>query len=285
MPVRVYKPTTPGRKNKASVLDTSHLDDKEPESSLTKIIKNNAGRNNTGKITVRHRGGQHKRLYRIVDFTRDNYDVEGKITALEYDPNRSAHIALVEYEAGKQDGKEKAYILAAEGMEKGDTVKSSRDDISAEVGNRMPIKHIPIGLFVYNIEFTPGQGGAMVRSAGAGAQIQAEEEEHIQVKLPSSEVRLIPKDCMATVGRVSNPEHELINYGKAGRKRHKGVRPSVRGKAMNPVDHPHGGGEGHSPVGLKTPKSPTAKKTIGKKTRPDNKESDKLIVKRRHESN
>jgi large subunit ribosomal protein L2 len=283
MPVRVYKPTTSGRKNKSSVLDTSHLADKEPESSLTKVIKNNAGRNNTGKITVRHRGGQHKRLYRMVDFTRDNFEVEGKVTALEYDPNRSAHIALVEYESDEEP--KKAYILAAEGMQKNDKIKSSQEKIEAKVGNRMPIKHIPVGLFVYNIEFTPGQGGQMVRSAGSGAQIQAEEEDHIQVKLPSSEVRLIPKDCLATIGKVSNPEHELINYGKAGRKRHKGFRPTVRGKAMNPVDHPHGGGEGHSPVGLKTPKSPTAKKTLGKKTRPDNKESDKLIVKRRHESN
>lgn len=280
MSVKVYKPTTPGRNNKASVEDRSGLDDKRPEKSLTKMLQKNAGRNHSGQITVRHRGGGNKRLYRIVDFDRTDYSREAEVVALEYDPNRSANIALIEYE--EKDGKtEKSYILAPEGLEKGDTVMSSKEDIEPEIGNRMPLKHIPIGLFVYNIELEPGKGGSIVRSAGAGAQLQSEEGKFIQVKLPSTEVRLIPKEAKATVGRVGNPQHELVKLGKAGRRRHKGWRPSVKGKAMNPVDHPHGGGEGWTPIGLKTPKSPTGKKTMGKKTR-KKKKSDKLIIKRRN---
>jgi len=282
MPIKVYKPTTPGRKNQASVLDTSHLTDKKPEPSLTKVIKKSGGRNNKGKITVRRRGGENKRLYREVDFDRSNLGVEGEITALEYDPNRSAHIALVEYPES-EPGADKAYILAAEGMEVGDTVKSSKQKISADIGNRMPLKHIPIGLFVYNLEFTPGKGGQIVRSAGAGAQLQAREEDFVQIKLPSEEVRMFNEEVFATIGRVSNPEHELVKLGKAGRSRHRGKRPTVKGKAMNRTDHPHGGGNGWTPVGLETPKSPEGRKTMGKKTRPKNKESDKFIVKRRNE--
>ncbi|MFB6225738.1 MAG: 50S ribosomal protein L2 [Candidatus Paceibacteria bacterium] len=282
MPIKTYKPTTPGRKNDASVLDTSHLADKDPEPSLTTVIRKSGGRNNQGKITVRHRGGEQKRVYRQVDFERMNFDVEGEVEALEYDPNRSAHIALVEYPS-EEPGPDKAYILAAEGLRSGDTVKSSKDEISADVGNRMPLKHIPIGLFVYNLEFTPGKGGQIVRSAGAGAQIQAKEDDYVQIRLPSSEIRMFPEDAFATVGRVGNPEHELVKLGKAGRKRHRGVRPTVKGKAMNPVDHPHGGGEGWTPVGQETPKTPQAKKAMGKKTRDQNKESDKFIVKRRNE--
>ncbi|MFB6181825.1 MAG: 50S ribosomal protein L2 [Candidatus Magasanikbacteria bacterium] len=282
MGIKVYKPTTPGRKNKASVLDTSHLSDKKPEPSLTTVIKKSGGRNNEGKITVRHRGGENKRLYRQIDFERTNFGVEGEVTALEYDPNRSAHIALVEYPEN-EDGANKAYILAAESLEVGDKVKSSQQEIEADVGNRMPLKHIPIGLFVYNLEFTPGKGGQIVRSAGAGAQLQAREEDFIQVRLPSGEVRMFSEDCLATIGRVGNPEHELVKQGKAGRNRHRGKRPTVKGKAMNPVDHPHGGGAGWTPVGLETPKTPEAKKTMGKKTRNKNKESDKFIVKRRNE--
>lgn len=276
MPIKAYKPTTPGRR-KASVDTFSDITKKAPEKSLTRPLKKNAGRNNTGQITVRHRGGGAKRLYRVVDFARMNYDDVATVIAIEYDPNRGPRIALVEYPGGK-----KSYLLAGDGIKVGDTVVSSEKKIEPKTGNRMPLKHIPVGLFVYNIELTPGKGGQIVRSAGSGAQLQGVEGKYAQLKLPSGEVRLILGDCMATVGRVGNPDHKLIRLGKAGRKRLKGWRPTVRGKVMNPVDHPHGGGEGSQPIGLKSgPKTPWGKKALGVKTRKKNRPSDHLIIKDR----
>jgi large subunit ribosomal protein L2 len=275
MAVKVYKPTTPGRR-KASVLDTSMLTKKRPERSLTKRLKKHSGRNNTGKITVRHRGGGTKRLYRMVDFVRSNHDAKAEVIALEYDPNRGPNIALIQYEDGS-----KAYILAPEGLSVGDTVMSSDKKIEPTVGARMPLDQIPVGLSVYNVELTQGKGGQMVRGAGASAQLQVIEGKYAQLRLPSGEVRLVPKGNMATVGRVGNSDHQLVKLGKAGRKRHLGWRPTVKGKNMNPVDHPHGGGEGHSPIGMKAPKTPWGKKALGVKTRKQGKPSDKLILQRR----
>lgn len=276
MAVKVYKPTTPGRR-KSSVQDFSDITKKRPEKSLTTILKKNAGRNNTGKITVRHRGGGTKRLYRIIDFKRSNFDVEGTVSSIEYDPNRGARIALVNFADNT-----KSYILASDGMKVGDKVVSSQNKVEATSGNRMPLKHIPVGLFVYNIELTPGKGGQIVKGAGTGSQLQVLEGGMAQLKLPSGEVRMVSEDCSATVGKVSNADYKLVRWGKAGRMRHKGWRPTVKGKNMNPVDHPHGGGEGHSPIGLKVgPKTPWGKKAMGVKTREKGKWSDKFIVKRR----
>lgn len=276
MPVKVYKPTTPGRR-KSSVQDFSDITKRFPEKSLVKTLKKNSGRNNTGKITVRHQGGGVKRLYRIVDFKRFKFDVPAIVEAIEYDPNRGARIALVKY----QD-EEKSYILAANGIKVGDKVVSSKNKIDAAVGNRMPLEFIPVGLFVHDVELTPGKGGQIVRGAGSSAQLQVLEGKYAQLKLPSGEVRLIKKECLATVGRVSNPDFQLVRYGKAGRKRKLGIRPRVKGKNMNPIDHPHGGGEGHSPIGLRGgPKTPWGKKARGVKTRKPDKWSNKFIVSRR----
>ncbi len=276
MAVKVYKPTTPGRR-KASVQDYSDITKKSPEKSLTVILKKNSGRNNSGRITVRHRGGGNKKLYRIIDFKRQNFDIPGEVTAIEYDPNRGSRIALVLFEGGV-----KSYILAAEGMKVGDKVLSSQNKVEATPGNRMPLKNIPVGLFVYNIELTPGKGGQIVKGAGTGAQLQVLEGNMAQIKLPSGEVRLVSENCSATIGKVSNPDYKLVRLGKAGRMRHRGWKPTVKGKNMNPVDHPHGGGEGHSPIGLKTgPKTPWGKKAMGVKTREKGKWSDKFIVSRR----
>jgi large subunit ribosomal protein L2 len=276
MAVKRYKPTTPGRR-KASVQDFSDITKKRPEKSLTMMISKKSGRNNTGKITVRHRGGGVKRLYRVVDFKRTKYDVPARVTAIEYDPNRGPRIALVEYSDG-----EKAYFLAAEGMKVGDTAVSSEKKIEAKVGNRMPLKDIPTGMFVYNVEMTPGKGGQIVRGAGTGAQLQVVEGKYAQLKLPSGEVRLILKEGMATIGQIGNPDVRLVRLGKAGRMRKRGIRPTVKGKNMNPVDHPHGGGEGHSPIGLKSgPKTKWGKKAMGVKTRERGKKSDKMILQRR----
>lgn len=276
MTVRRYKPTTPGRR-KASVQDFSDITKKKPEKALVKPLKKKAGRNRSGKITVRHRGGGAKRRYRLVDFKRIKFDVEAEVKAIEYDPNRGARIALVEYTDGG-----KSYILAAEGMKAGDKVMSSEKKIEAKAGNRMPLEKIPVGLFVYNVELTPGKGGQIVRGAGTGAQLQVVEGKYAQLKLPSGEVRLVKKTCLATIGNVSNPDYNLVRWGKAGRMRHKGWRPTVKGKAMNAVDHPHGGGEGHSPIGMKKgPKTPWGKKALGVKTREKGKWSDKFIVQRR----
>jgi len=276
MAVKVYKPTTPGRR-RASVEDFSDITKKRPEKSLTTFIKQKSGRNNTGKITIRHRGGGAKRLYRKVDFKRSNFNVEGTVAAIEYDPNRGPRIALVEYTDGT-----KAYILAPKGMKVGTKVLSSDTKIEPTVGSRMQLQHIPAGMFVFNVELQPGRGGQMVRGAGVGAQIQAFEGKYAQIKLPSGEVRLVPKICYASVGQVGNSDYKLVRLGKAGRRRHLGWRPTVRGKVMNPVDHPHGGGEAANSIGLKGgPKTPWGKKALGVKTRKKKKLSSKFIVKSR----
>ncbi len=273
MAVKKYKPTTPGRRG-ASVQDFSDVTKKRPEKSLVERLKRHSGRNNTGKIMVRHRGGGAKKLYRIIDFKRYAFDKQAEVIAIEYDPNRGPRIALIQYEDGK-----KSYILAAAGMKVGDKVLSSDKKIEAVVGNRMPLEHIPTGLFVYNLEITPGKGGQMVRGAGNGAQLQVVEGKFAQLKLPSGEVRLVKKENLATIGKVSNSDYKLVRLGKAGRRRHMGWRPTVRGKAMNPVDHPHGGGEGAQPIGLKGgPKTPWGKKALGVKTRKKGKSSNKFIV-------
>ncbi|MDP2692531.1 MAG: 50S ribosomal protein L2 [bacterium] len=280
MAVKVYKPTTPGRR-KASVQDFSDITKKRPEKSLTAVLNKNAGRNNTGRITVRHRGGGAKRLYRMVDFKRQNFDVLGEVIAIEYDPNRGSRIALVLFPDNV-----KSYHIAAEGMGVGDKVMSSLNKIEALSGSRMPLKHIPVGLFVYNIELNPLKGGQIVRGAGNASQLQVLEAGMAQLKFPSGEIRLINEDCSATVGKVSNPDIKLVRLGKAGRMRHKGFRPTVKGKNMNPVDHPHGGGEGHSPIGLKSgPKTPWGKKALGVKTRKKGKWSNKFILNRRKGKN
>ena len=275
MPVKRYKPTTPGRRH-AGVVDTSHLDKKRPQRSLTNIIKKTGGRNNSGRLSVRHRGGGAKRFYRIIDFKRNKYDMVGTVIALEYDPNRSAHIALIEYTDG-----EKRYILAPDGLKKDGHVLSAQTE-TAEIqpGNNLPLKSIPPGMFVHNIEFTPGAGGAIARAAGMSVILQGLEEGKAQLKMPSGEIRLVKEECRATIGYVSNAEHRNVRLGKAGRTRHKGIRPTVTGKSMNPVDHPHGGGEGHQPIGLKHPKTKWGKPALGVKTR-GKKRSDKFILKRR----
>lgn len=245
-----------------------------PQRSLLAPLKKTAGRNNQGVVTTRHRGGGHKRRYRIIDFRRDNYGVKGRIEAIEYDPNRSARIALVVFTNG-----ERRYILAAEGLKANDIVMSGPD---AEIrpGNALPIRFIPLGTVVHNVELYPGRGGQLVRSAGLSAQVLAKEGNMAQIRLPSGEVRYIDMNCLATIGSVSNPDHANVNLGKAGRKRWLGIRPGTRGIAMDPGSHPHGGGEGRSPVGMKAPKTPWGKPALGKKTRV-NKRTNKFIVRRR----
>ena len=276
MPIKVHKPTTSGRR-KSSVQDFSDITKKSPEKSLTVALKKNAGRNNTGRITVRHQGGGAKRLYRLVDFKREKYNISATVMAIEYDPNRGARIALVQYADGV-----KSYIIAAEGMKVGDTVMSSQKQIEAKVGSRMPLKYIPVGLSVYNVELTAGRGGQIVKGAGAGAQLQVLESGLAQLKLPSGEIRLVSENNSASIGKVGNADYKLVRYGKAGRMRHRGIKPRVKGKNMNPVDHPHGGGEGHSPIGLKSgPKTKWGKLAMGVKTRVRGKWSDKFIIQRR----
>jgi len=275
MPVKLYKPTTPARR-KTSVVDYSELDKVKPPKRLTKRLKKFSGRNQQGKITVRHRGGGAKKIYRQVDFKRDKFEIPAKVLTVEYDPNRSAFICLVKYE----DGEEK-YIIAPQGIKNGASVISSRNKAEVKSGNRMPIKNIPLGLNIYNIELTPGRGGAIVRSAGNSAILRNFDENYAIIRLPSSEVRKVPVDCSATIGQVSNIDKKNIRIGKAGRVRHSGFRPTVRGKAMNPCDHPHGGGEGSQPIGLKHPKTPWGKPAIGKKTRKKGKKSNDLIISRR----
>ncbi len=276
MPIILYKPTTNGRR-KSSVQDFSDITKKRPEKSLVIPHKKKSGRNNTGHITVRHRGGGVKRLYRLVDFAQHKFDMPATVRSIEYDPNRGSRIALIEY-----TDTEKAYVIAPEGVTVGSTILSSKNKIDPNPGARMPLKHIPIGVFVYNIELTPGKGGQIVRGAGNSAQLQVFEGDYAQIKMPSGELRLIQKDCMATVGRVSNPDYKLVRLGKAGRMRKLGWKPVVRGKVMNPVDHPHGGGEGRNSIGLKGgPKTPWGKKALGVKTRKSGKWSDKFIVQRR----
>jgi len=272
--IKKYQPTTPGRRG-ASVDKGEELTKKNPEKKLLVIRKRKAGRSK-GRVTVRHRGGGAKRYYRLVDFKRDKFDVPGKVTAIEYDPNRSARIALISYLDG-----EKRYILAPEDLVVNDQVLSSESKIDIKTGNRLKLTNIPTGTMVFNIELRPGKGGGLVRSAGMAAQLMAVEGKYATLRLPSKEIRKVPKDSMATIGRVSFSDHRLIRLGKAGRKRHLGFRPSVGGKSMNPVDHPHGGGEGHAPIGLKSPKTPWGKKAYGVRTRKQKKHSDKLIIKRR----
>jgi large subunit ribosomal protein L2 len=275
MAIKVYKPTTPARR-KTSVVLSSDITKTKPEKNLTAPRKNRAGRNKSGKITVRHRGGGAKRRLRSVDFKRHTFDQPAKVVAIEYDPNRSARIALVQYPDGNL-----SYILAANGIKVGSQVMSSKKKIDVKRGNRMPLEFIPAGIGLYNIELNPGRGGVLVRSAGTTAMLQGVEGKFAQIKMPSSEIRLIKKECLASIGSLSNPDHRLIRVGKAGRKRHMGIRPTVRGKAMNPVDHPHGGGEGRQPIGLKYPKTPWGKHALGVKSRKKNKWSNKMIIKRR----
>ena len=268
-----YLPTTPSRRL-ASVEDFSVLTKKEPEKSLVLPLKKSGGRNAQGRITVRHRGGGAKRLYRIINFGQENIDVKGKVIALEYDPNRTAFIALVEYE-----NKKKGYILAPQGLKVGDTVITS-EKAEVKIGNRMKLKNIPIGQEVFNIEIQPQSKGKLVRAAGTSAKVLAFEDKYVHLKMPSGEIRKIHKECYATIGSVSCPEHRFVKLGKAGRSRYKGRRPYVRGSAMTPRDHPHGGGEGRTGIGLKHPKTPWGKPALGVKTR-KRKKTDKFIIQRR----
>ena len=276
MSVRSYKPTTPSRRH-MTVLGFDGIDKKaKPERSLTEALKKHSGRNSYGRITVRHQGGGNRRKYRIIDFKRNKTDVEGNVLRLEYDPNRSSNIALVEYSDG-----ELRYILAPVGLAAGDTIIAS-EHADIKPGNALPIASIPVGTVIHNIELYPGKGAQLVRSAGVAAQLMAKEGDLAQVRLPSGEYRYIRMNCMATIGQVGNVDHSNVSIGKAGRKRHMGIRPTVRGSAMNPVDHPHGGGEGKSPVGRPGPVTPWGKPTLGYKTRKKKKTTNKFIVKRRN---
>jgi large subunit ribosomal protein L2 len=276
MAIKRYKPTTPGRRL-SSVQDFSDITKTEPEKALTVIRKRKSGRNNQGKITVRHRGGGTKKYIRIVDFKQNKYDMVADVIAIEYDPNRGARIALVQYE-----DKEKRYIIAPIGLKVGDKIVSSKDnEVEISPGNRTRMELIPPGVNIYNVELMPGKGGQIARGAGTVVKLMAIEGKYAQLKMPSSEIRLVPKECMATIGQVGNTDYRLIRWGKAGRTRHKGIRPTVRGKAMNPVDHPHGGGEGNQPIGLKHPKTPWSKPALGVKTRKKSRSSSKLIIQRR----
>ncbi len=274
MAIKFYKPTTPGRRN-MTTMDYSGLSKVAPERSLLEPIKKNAGRNSYGRITVRHRGGGNRRKYRVIDFKRERFGITATVLTLEYDPNRSAFIALVQYEDG-----EKRYIIAPQDLKVGDKIVSG-PDADIKPGNALPLINIPVGTFLHNIELYPGKGAQLARSAGNTAQLMAKENGMALLRLPSGELRNVPANCMATVGVVSNPEHANVNYGKAGRKRHMGWRPTVRGSVMNPCDHPHGGGEGKSPIGRPGPVTPWGKPALGYKTRQKNKRTDKYIVKRR----
>ncbi len=273
MPVKVYKPTSPGRRG-MSVLGFNEITTSEPEKSLLAPLKKKSGRNSQGRITVRHRGGGHKRRYRIIDFKRNKHGVPARVATVEYDPNRTANIALLVYADG-----EKRYILAPEGVTVGDALMSG-PDAEIRVGNSLPIYRIPLGTQIHNIELQPGKGGQLVRAAGTSAQLLAKEGVYSQIRLPSGEVRYISQDCMATIGQIGNSDHSNIVLGKAGRKRWMGIRPTVRGSAMDPNSHPHGGGEGGSPIGMPGPKTPWGKPALGAKTR-RNKRTDKYIVRRR----
>lgn len=275
MPIKIYKPTTPGRR-KASIL-IREITKKEPEKRLIKIKRKTSGRSSQqGRITIRHRGGGAKRFIRLIDFKQDKFDIPAKVAALEYDPNRSATIALLNYADG-----EKRYILAPVGLKVGDEIISSQKQIEIKVGNRMPLEFMPVGTMVCNVELVPGKGGELARSAGAAVKLMAIKGDYAHLQLPSSEIRMVSKKSLATIGQVSNPEAMHVRLGKAGRKRLLGIRPTVTGKAMSPSDHPHGGGEGHSPIGLRGPKTPWGKPALGVKTRKEGKYSDKFILQRR----
>ena len=273
MAVKKYKPTTPGQRNKTGYT-FEEITKKTPERSLIIPLHKTGGRNAHGRVTVRHRGGGHRRFIRIVDFKRDKIGVPARVAAIEYDPNRTARLALLFYADGA-----KRYIIAPLGVKVGDTLVSG-PTAEIKAGNSLPIANIPVGTMVHNIEMKEGKGAQMVRSAGASAQVLAKEGDYAQIRLPSGEVRLVRQGCYATIGQVGNVDHSNIKLGKAGRKRHMGIRPTVRGSAMNPNDHPHGGGEGRQPIGMPGPKSPWGKPTLGKKTR-RNKDTDKYIVRRR----
>jgi len=273
MAIKKYKPTTPGRRG-MTVTDYSVLSKVAPERSLLQPMKNKSGRNNNGRITVRHHGGGNRTKYRMVDFKRNKLDVPATVKTLEYDPNRSAHIALIQYEDGT-----KSYILAPEGLSVGDIVMNG-PNADIKPGNCLPFSAIPVGTVIHNVELYPGKGAQLVRAAGNMAQLMAKENGYALVRLPSGEMRNVPLNCIATVGQVGNIDHENVNLGKAGRKRHMGWRPAVRGSVMNPCDHPHGGGEGKSPVGHPSPVTPWGKPTMGYKTRNKHNRSDKFIVKR-----
>ena len=276
MGIKTYKPYTPSRRN-MSGSDFVEITKTTPEKSLTEQLKKNSGRNNQGKITCRHRGGGSRRKYRIIDFKRNSKDgIPATVKSIEYDPNRTANIALISYADG-----EKAYILAPEGLKIGDQVMSGAE-AEGRTGNCLPLVNIPIGSMVHNVEMHKGRGGQMVRAAGNGAQLMAKEGKYATLRLPSGEMRMVPIECRATIGVVGNGDHNLINIGKAGRKRHMGIRPTVRGSVMNPNDHPHGGGEGRSPIGRPGPSTPWGKPALGYKTRKHHKQSDKLIVRRRN---
>ncbi len=276
MAIKSYKPTTPSRRE-MTVTDYSTLSKVAPEKSLLEPLKKTSGRNSYGRITVRHKGGRNRRKYRRIDFKRNKHGMNANVLTLEYDPNRSAHIALVQYEDG-----EKRYIIAPNGLAVGDVIRSG-PDADIKPGNALPLQNIPVGTFIHNVELYPGKGAQLVRSAGNMAQLMAREGTHALIRLPSGELRKVPIECIATIGQVGNIDHENVSIGKAGRKRHMGVRPTVRGSVMNPCDHPHGGGEGKSPVGRPGPVTPWGKPALGYKTRAKHHRSDKFIVKRRND--
>ncbi|MBA8760328.1 50S ribosomal protein L2 [Staphylococcus coagulans] len=274
MALKHYKPITNGRRN-MTTLDFAEITKSEPEKSLLQPLPKKAGRNNQGKLTVRHHGGGHKRQYRVIDFKRNKDGIPGKVDSIQYDPNRSANIALIVYADG-----EKRYIIAPKGLEVGQIIESG-SEADIKVGNALQLKDIPVGTVIHNIELKPGRGGQLARSAGASAQVLGKEGKYVLVRLRSGEVRMILSTCRATIGQVGNLQHELVNVGKAGKSRWLGKRPTVRGSVMNPNDHPHGGGEGRAPIGRPSPMSPWGKPTLGKKTRRGKKRSDKLIVRGR----
>ena len=274
MSIRKFKPTSPALRQ-MTVSTFEEITTDKPEKSLLVSLNKNGGRNAHGKITVRHKGGGAKRKYRIIDFKRDKDGIPGKVATIEYDPNRTANIALINYADG-----EKRYILAPNGLKVGDLIESG-ENADIKTGNALKLKDMPVGTVIHNVEMKPGKGGQLARSAGASAQLMAKEGKMAQLKLPSGEFRLISVECRATIGQVGNLSHELITIGKAGRNRHKGIRPTVRGSVMNPVDHPHGGGEGRAPIGRPAPVTPWGKPALGYKTRKKNKKSDKYIVRRR----
>lgn len=276
MAIKYYKPTTNGRRGMSS-LDFNEITTSKPEKSLLAPLAKTGGRNNQGRTTVRHIGGGAKRKYRIIDFKRNKDNIVGKVATIEYDPNRSANICLIHYVDG-----EKRYIIAPKGIKVNDTIMSG-DNIDIKIGNSLPLMSIPVGTFVHNIELHPGHGGQLVRAAGASAQILGRDGKYVIIRLTSSETRKVLGACRATVGEVGNENYELVNIGKAGRKRHMGIRPTVRGSVMNPNDHPHGGGEGRAPIGRKQPLTPWGKPALGLKTRNKKKKSSKLIVSRRNE--